>query len=76
MEYFAKMMKPEAESRKSMPCLPTPLWTEHSTKASPCGNSPKLSDQKTIQDYSSCNQFITSKKEQARACNSGRNSSI
>ena len=67
MEYFAKMMKQEDGIQKVYAlssdstldgALDKSLYLQATLQ--------ELSAQKTIQDYSSCNQFITSKKEQAR----------
>lgn len=67
MEYFAKMMKQEDGIQKVYALSSDSTLDGALDKSlSLQGTLQKLSDQKTIQDYSSCNQFITSKKEQAR----------
>ena len=67
MEYFAKMMKQEDGIQKVYALSSDSTLDGALDKSlSLQGTLQELSDQKTIQDYSSCNQFITSKKEQAR----------
>lgn len=67
MEYFAKMMNQEYGIQKVYALSSDSTLDGALDKSlSLQGTLQELSDQKTIQDYSSCNQFITSKKEQAR----------